>query len=423
MSEDREHLQILKNGQLLTMNDGPVLTEADLWIRDGKIEALAGREEAVPAGAQVIDISGCVVMPGMIDSHVHYDESYMGDFFLASGVTSVRNMQGFAGHAKWRDEILAGERRGPYLYSSGPIADGEDPTIPDNTNVIIRTREDAEEIIRYTKKYGFLWMKTYPSMQPEIYQYLLHRAAEEHLPTCGHMTKILDYKTLIDEGYTCCEHTSSLPRSADDIAYAAQHGMWFCPTHVVCKTLPDYVWNGKQLTEVEHFEDLPECVRQKWEEENEITCANYRKLGVKPDFQTIIDRGKTFLQYSDRVMAGTDCPYAGIVPGFAMADELESLVQAYGMTNYAALAAATSRPAEYIGISDRKGRLMAGMDADLVVLEQNPLEQVGAVRSIRMVMQGRQSWSKAELDAFLKAAGKLKKEEIESIPLRIEPEA
>ena len=77
----------------------------------------------------------------------------------------------------------------------------------------------------------------------------------------------------------------------------------------------DYVWNGKQLTEVEHFEDLPECIRKRWEEENEITCENYRKLGIKPDFQTIIDRGRTFLEYSDRVMAGTDCPYAGVVPG------------------------------------------------------------------------------------------------------------
>ena len=146
-------LTILKNGQLLTMNDGSVLKDADLWIENGKIVKISDRKETIPENADVIDVSGCVVMPGMIDSHVHYDESYMGDFFLASGVTSVRNMQGFAGHAKWRDEILAGTRRGPYIYSSGPIADGEDPTIPDNTNIIIRSKADAENIIAYTKKY------------------------------------------------------------------------------------------------------------------------------------------------------------------------------------------------------------------------------------------------------------------------------
>ena len=152
-------LTILKNGQLLTMNDGPVLKDADLWIENGKIVKISDRKETIPENADVIDISGCVVMPGMIDSHVHYDESYMGDFFLASGVTSVRNMQGFAGHAKWRDEILAGTRRGPYIYSSGPIADGEDPTIPDNTNIIIRTKEE-EFLLR-----SDCWLITYAGRQ------------------------------------------------------------------------------------------------------------------------------------------------------------------------------------------------------------------------------------------------------------------
>ena len=196
--------------------------------------------------------------------------------------------------------------------------------------------------------------------------------------------------------------------------------MWFCPTHVVCKTLPDYVWNGKQLTEVEHFEDLPECIRTRWEEENEITCENYRKLGVKPDFQTIIDRGRTFLKYSDRVMAGTDCPYAGIVPGFALADEIESLIDAYGMSRYEALRAATSRPAEYIGIADQKGRVLPGMDSDLIVLREDPLTVPYAVRSISLVLQGKNIWDARTLNEFLKKAGALKKEEIEFIPLKLE---
>ena len=102
-----------------------------------------------------------------------------------------------------------------------------------------------------------------------------------------------------------------------------------------------------------------------------------------------------------------------------MADELESLVDAYGMTGYAALAAATSRPAEYIGISDQKGKLLPGLDSDLIVLEENPLEAVGAVRKIRMVFQGENVWDKETLDGFLKAAGKLTQEEIEFIPLKI----
>lgn len=433
-------LTILKNGAVLTMDDGPVLKEADLWITDGKIQKMVERKrretealpdnpdgmqknpgeasedtDELPDGVRVLDCAGCVIMPGLIDSHVHYDESYMGDFFLASGITSVRNMRGFDGHARWRDEILSGERRGPYIYSSGPVYDGEDPTIVDNDNVIIRTQEDVEEAIRYTKKLGFLWMKTYPSIEPELYKYLLRRCREEELPVCGHMTKQMDYRILADEGYVCCEHTSSLPSDPEVIRYLAESGMWLCPTHVVCETLPDYVWNGKQLCDLPHYEDLPECIRTGWEESNKAIIENYRELNVHPDFQTIIDRGTEFLKYSDRVMAGTDCPYPGIIPGVSMADELGKLVSVYGLTNYEALCAATCNPAKHMGIREQKGRLLPGMDSDLVVLEGDPLEDIGNVRKIRWVFQGTRSWNRETLQQFLTADGVLKKEEIEFI--------
>ncbi len=432
-SEDRKRfwedvlvrVTVLKNADLLTMNDGPVTKHGDLWISDGRIQKIDLYENGVAgSGAgefqpdetpEIIDCTGCVIVPGLIDSHVHYDQSYMGDFFLASGITSVRSMRGFEGHARWRDEILAGKRRGPYIYSTGPVYDGDDPTIPDNDNVIIHTEEDVEEAIRYTKSHGFLWMKTYPSIEPELYLYLMRRCRQEGLPVCGHMTKKMDDRILADEGYFCCEHTSSLPSDPETIRYLAESGMWFCPTHVVCETLPDYVWNGKQLKDLPHYMDLPECVRTHWEESNQVIIANYRELNVHPDFQTIIDRGKTFLKYSNNVMAGTDCPYPGIVPGFAMADELEKLVDVYGMTPYDALCAATCSPARHMGIGEQKGRIMVGMDSDLVVLGGNPLENVGNVRRIKWVFQGTRFWSDEALQQLLAADGEIKKEEIEYI--------
>lgn len=427
---------ILKNADLLTMNDGAAVRRGDLWIADGKIQKIVWADEAAKANADeaaagdpakantdkassdavLIDCTGCTIMPGLIDSHVHFDESYMGDFFLASGITSVRNMRGFEGHAKWRDEILAGKRRGPYIYSSGPLYDGEDPTIPHNDNVIISTPEDVEEGILYTKKYNFLWVKTYPSIEPDLYRYLMKRCKEEGLPVCGHMTKKMEQTELADLGYVCCEHTSSLPADPEKIRHLAKSGMWFCPTHVVCETLPDYVWNGKQLSDLPHYEDLPEYVRTSWEESNRVIIDNYRKLNVHPDFQTIIDRATTFLKYSNKVMAGTDCAYPGIVPGFAMADEMEKLVTVYGMTKYDALCAATRNPAEHIGILDQKGRIAKGMDSDLIVLEGNPLEDVGNVRKIRYVLQGTNIWEKEALQQMLTAVGKIKKEEVEFIP-------
>lgn len=236
-------MKILKNADILTMNDGPVLQRGDLWIAEGRIIKIAAEEEngpgghsggmgktawegaeAVPPETEIFDCTGCTVMPGLIDAHCHFDQSYMADFFLASGVTSVRSLRGFEGHAGWRDEILAGTRRGPYIYSSGPVYDGEDPSIPHNDNVILYSREDVEAAIAFVKSQGFLWMKTYPMIEPELYRYLLRRCEEENLPVCGHMTKRMEHRYLADHGYTCCEHTSSLPADPEEIRYMAEIG-------------------------------------------------------------------------------------------------------------------------------------------------------------------------------------------------------
>ena len=118
---------ILKNTGILTMNDGSEVRHGDLWISDGKIRKIFFYDESEKQAdssrdpgtdisePRILDCTGCTVIPGLIDSHVHYDEGYMGDFFLTSGITSVRNMRGFEGHARWRDEILEGKRRGPYI--------------------------------------------------------------------------------------------------------------------------------------------------------------------------------------------------------------------------------------------------------------------------------------------------------------------
>ena len=136
---------------------------------------------------------------------------------------------------------------------------------------------------------------------------------------------------------------------------------------------------------------------------------------MHPDFQTIIDRGRIFLEESDRVMAGTDCAYPGIVPGFSMADELEKLVKVYRMTEYDALRAATCNPTEHMGIAEHKGRIRPGMDSDLVVLEGNPLDDIGNIRNVKWVFQGTGFWNREALQQFLTADGKLKKDEIEFI--------
>ena len=395
---------VFKNASVITMDNHRVLYNCDVRTAGTGDEAVISQVmpdiKPLP-GDRVIDCSGRYLMPGLIDAHVHFDEDYMGVMFLAAGVTSVRNMRGYKQHADRKRRISEGTLPGPFIESTGPILDGEDPDIPENDNYIIRSFDDAEEGIRYTKELGFRFMKTYPSIDPEIYRYLMRRCADEDLPVSGHMTKTISHEELVGLGYYCCEHSSSLPAHPEKIDFISRAGLWFCPTQFVCETLPDYVWDGKKLQDLQGWNALPVHVQREWIRKNEVIAESYRRQGIHPDIRVIIDRGRRFMEHSDRILAGSDCAYPGIIPGFALWTELEKLVTLYGMTNEEALESASVRPALMMKLGGRKGRIVPGMDADLVVLDENPLSDIRGIRSVKTVIAaGRlyeQEWIEKEL--------------------------
>ena len=120
---------------------------------------------------------------------------------------------------------------GPWVYSSGPVYDGRgSPPYPDNDNVILHTEEDVEAAIRYTKENGFLWMKTYPSIEPELYRYLLRRCRQENLPVCGHMTKKDGSQRAGGSGlYLLRAHQFPAKRTRKRSATWQKTVCWFCP--------------------------------------------------------------------------------------------------------------------------------------------------------------------------------------------------
>jgi hypothetical protein len=105
------------------------------------------------------------------------------------------------------------------------------------------------------------------------------------------------------------------------------------------------------------------------------------------------------------LMAGSDSPEWFLMTGFSIHDELRTFVEA-GLSPFAALQTATIHPANYLGLS-QKGRIQKGMDADLVLLDQNPLLAIDHTRKIAGVVKNGQWFDKATLDGYLAEARKV----------------
>jgi imidazolonepropionase-like amidohydrolase len=104
-----------------------------------------------------------------------------------------------------------------------------------------------------------------------------------------------------------------------------------------------------------------------------------------------------------RIMAGSDVAVLNVYPGYSLHEELQLLVDSVGMTPMEALESATRKPAEWLGLNHEVGTIAPRKVADLVLLDANPLEQIGNTRRIAAVMLQGRLFQRRELDALLAA--------------------
>jgi len=401
---------ILKNAGILTMEIPEILQGYDLMFENGKILKITQSIET--EGAKVVDCMGKYLMPGLFDMHVHLNSSEMMPLFIANGVTSVRNMWGFPIHLEWKVQAEAGELLSPYIYSSGPLTDGVSSW---SGSVIVTTPEEAEEAVLKDIKDGYMFFKAYPSIPKDAFLHLLAVAKKHNFKVVGHGSNELSWKTLADFDYYCCEHINCLPKDHSDITYIADSGMWLCPTHVVIKAISDYAFGNTLYNDYSHKAYVTARVMKEW---GKITLwrrannSNYVSGGYP--IEERMSRGLKFIETAgpQKIILGTDTPNPGVVAGFSIHDELVHMVNDYKLSIFDALKTGTVNGALHLGIENQKGKLSEGFDADILILESNPLENVENVSKINTVIQGGRIYNRAALDKMLENACNLKDEDV-----------
>ncbi|MGW2282622.1 amidohydrolase family protein [Streptomyces sp. NPDC001770] len=191
-------------------------------------------------------------------------------------------------------------------------------------------------------------------------------------------------------------------RKAEELAAVfVEHGTWQCPTLIRVHT--------------QQFGDSPEHTqdpRRRYMAPDELRSwdKSSRKFSRLPGttrealhdhWAAQLRMTRTFADAGVPMVAGTDaCGAAGIIPGFALHDEFDHLAEA-GLGPLAILRTTTTEPARFLGEEGEFGRVAAGMPADLVLLDEDPLDDHTALRRIAGVMRDGSWWPRSELDAVL----------------------
>ena len=436
-AEDRPIVFI--HADLIPMTTETVLTDHTLIV-EGKLITVVGPSKNVdiPNNAEVINCRNAFLMPGLSDMHMHLRYDWVRDawpvsplkLYLANGVTTIRcfGPQGETGRYAliWQREIDAGRLAGPNNLTCGPQLRGH-------------FKKDPEQIVINQKYQGFDFIKIYSYVTREEYHTILSTAGKQSVYTAGHIPFQVGLDGVLADSMDEIAHIEDFLWELSDFdrgRYFEKEGEWM--TYVIHSTFHqfepyldlkaedrDRLLNDMVAPIVNKFKDssIPVCttmvlddvIVQKFFEpdlflkkpEIEYMPKGYRErfLSGNEKHQLQFKGGEAFarLKYEiDKIMlkgfkkagirlllstdAGTG--KMGIVPGFSIHDELRILVE-NGFTPYEALAAGTviaSKTVKRMNGKDEFGTIAPGKRADLILLKQNPLEDVSNARKIIGVM-------------------------------------
>ena len=421
----------IRDANVINLDAEEALPGQTVLVADGRIAAIGPEGTvALPAGAVAIDASGRYLMPGLTEMHGHVpssdDRQYLEDvlfLYLANGVTTVRGMQGREGHLELRGQIDRREVLGPRFITSGPALNGNVVDGPDEARQFVLDQADA----------GYDFIKLLRGLSRAEFDAAVQAAAEAGTHVAGHVSEDVGVARALAARQATIDHLDGFPqyllppdvdRSAidpgfygvnildrideDRIAQLAREardaGVWIVPTNTMIANVALTSPSAEELGARPQMAYLPPALVQGWVESKQRRVG---PINQRPgDGERLVDlRNRIVKALHDEgvgLLLGSDAPQTFNVPGFSLQRELSAMVDA-GLSPYEALRMGTVAPAEFFEAADEFGRIAVGLAADLVLLAENPLEDVGAAAYPLGVMV-RGSWLDRErLDEGLAA--------------------
>ena len=357
-------------------SDAPI-ANATVVVEDGRILSIEPGG-APPAGARVIELGGRYLVPGLIDAHVHISSLDAARRALRSGVTTARSMgTGYFADVGLRELGRSGALDGPEIFAAGyhvrPRPADElffdAPELADLLGTDVRGEAALVRVVGVMLEHDVDFVKVnateragLPETDPRKPFFteaelaaIVDEARADGVPVAAHAHGDGGGRAAVAAGVRSIEHGTYL--SEGTLRLMRERGTYLVPTIAVVSDLTqpggDY---DNPVLEVRGRHMLPQVRR---------TAALAHELGVP-------------------IVAATDTGY-GSESVLRLSHELMELV-GVGLSELEAIRAASTVAAELLGIADRTGRLAPGFEADLLVLDRSPLEDIGAYQDPLFVM-------------------------------------
>jgi len=417
------------NVNVIPMTSDMVLGARTVIVTDGEIVAIGNVDDtAVPADAVVVDGTDRYLIPGLSEMHGHVPGGSSGDLdrvlhlYIANGITTVRGMLGQPSHLELRSALQKGERLGPRLYTSGPSLNGRSVTSPERAISMVEQQHAA----------GYDFLKIHPGLTRQEFDAMAATANRLGMRFAGHVPEDVGIERALAAGIATIDHLDgymeSLLRPHDDpsgglsgffgvfiadqadeskiagiVAATVEAGVWNVPTDSLFRHATSSESDPDDMVDWPEMKYMPADTVDRWRraKRDVLDDANYhpdtaaRAVALRQQLILELHRNGAGL------LLGSDSPQIFNVPGFAIHHELEYLVDA-GLTPFEALQTGTANPAEFFGRSGDFGVVETGAEADLILLDANPLEDITNTRRIHGVMLRGRWLPRTELDGLLK---------------------
>lgn len=446
---------LIHSANIINVNDGSILENNAILIDEGTIQSIGDYTDlkSIVSSNNEIDASDKFIIPGLWDMHLHIegqdlieDNKALFPVFIAYGITTVRDMASDLGEQvlAWREDIEQDKFLGPQIFTAGRKLEGINSIWKGDLE--IANEEELQQMLDKLEAYDVDLVKiTENTLSGELFLKSVQEASKRGFLVSSHVPIDLSINELAEAGLSSIEHVSYLLRLGVDEENVVQQiktgtmtkseaneyyssnfdqevainayknlsktGIAVTPTLIGGKQLAYLDEDNHEDDEFLDFLTNRFTSNYQWRIDRMANDTPEQKQARKERYQLIAQQLPYLQDAGITIFAGSDAAALNtfVYPAMALHEELE-LFQTAGLTPLQILQSATINGAEFMGKSKTMGTIEAGKQADIVILNSNPLIDIKSTQDIYSVVNDGQYFNRMDLNSLLDQAKKIKLE-------------